>query len=148
MTTNIYLELTGASDRVTINTNKVEEDWTKSVIDFNILRTSETSDLGYLKRMIDLLNTKRTITVTGQLQEDFHWNGSIITSGVTAAQQRTRLIAILESPDNVSLVYDGTTYSGKLIKAKITESPEDASIPTYDVIVQFLEGEDAQNPST
>jgi hypothetical protein len=63
-----------------------------------------------------------------------------IDGTLSAVTQRARLRA-LKDARNVSMLYYATTYTGTLLKSKITEVCTDETVPSiFDVVIQFMEG--------
>lgn len=124
---------------VEIDTIKVEQVIIKSLIDFDVPRTSASYNEGALKWLIDLGKNKHTITVNGVLSS---------TAGKSDDSLRLELLAIANALGKVDLTYKGITYTGNLTKLMINEVPTDltSAAPTdgskYSVILNWIEGGD------
>ena len=135
MTNNITLYKTGdTGTTVTVWTTKVEEDIAKDLGDLIQIPKTNSNDTNETK-YIDLLKMKRVFTISGHISDYTDADKTL-----TAMTQRARLRA-LKDARSVDILYYATTYTGVLLKIKITESPTDESAPTvFDVTIQFMEG--------
>jgi len=127
----------GKGNKVTIWTTKVEEDWAKDLVDYDIPRSKKTWAQGPEKWIIDMLKVKHVFTVNGHL---------VANATETDDQVVSNLKKIIEAGGAIILNYRGKDYIGNIVKCKITEEAVDfpatapENVTRYSVILTFLIG--------
>ena len=128
----------GGSNIVNIAVTKLDENFDKKLINYDIPRPKDSRDQGPKKNIIDLLQVKRVITINGVLT-DYTYSSDGGTTYDTAIQQRDKLRNLILAGTNCTLYIrgdtsgtysigdgnTGNTTSVNFLKVMITSQPED-----------------------
>jgi len=138
MTTNVTLT-DSSSNVVTIGAERVGEAWVNQITDIPIPKTRSNQDDGLTSKLVNLMRLKRTFTLNGLITVG--GDSSDFSGTDTAQQQRTKLRNMMESTENVDLVYGDVSKSVGILRLEILEDARDEDTPTqYEVRIMVIQG--------